>query len=214
MKQISWSDITVEQFQEVYQLSLSEDIDEVSRIERVITIMYGLTTQEVEGLIMPEFNQMARQCADIMAGVIPGKPVREIKIGKRRYSIIYDPSKLRHRQYVELMQYGDKVIENMHLIMASLVQPVTWYGKRLKNNVDDHTSIADEMRNARFIDVYHCCVFFCKLYMNLMENIKDSLVKKMTKAGMPNHQLIQLINSSQSIMAGSIIQEKWPLLKG
>lgn len=213
MKQISWNDITVEQFQEIYQLSLSTDIEEMARIERIISILYGLTQQEIEDLNMVEFNQLAKHCTEIMTGQIPGKPVRKIKVGKHKYSIIYDPSKLVHRQYVELMQYGDQVIDNLHLIMASIVQPTTWYGKKLKNNVDDHSIIAADMRNARLVEVYHCCVFFCKLFINSIQDIKEYLAKEMAKGAMTNHQLMQLINISQSIMAGSITLEKWPFLK-
>lgn len=215
MRRLSWNNITVQQFQDIHRLSNSRDLDDIARAECAITILYNKTEHEVENLTLAEFNRLAKESAFVLGGEgsIPGKPVRQMKIGKSRYSITYDPSKLRHRQYVELIHYGDKPIENMHLIMASIVQPVTWYGKKLKNNVDDHGEIATAMRQARLIDVYHCCVFFCKLFMNSMEHIKGYLAKEMAKAGMQGHQLMQLINSSQNIMAGSITHEKWQYLK-
>lgn len=210
MRQLAWKDITVQQFQGIYKLSISKDMEDIDRAHCAISIIYNMTEHEVDNLSLVEFNKLAKESAFVLGGEgdIPGKPVRKIKIGRRRYAIIYDPTKLRHRQYVELMQYGDKLIENMHLIMASVVQPVTWYGRKIKNNVDDHRAIAADMLNARLIDVYHCCVFFCKLYINLMQDIKDSLVPEMAREGMPIRQLIQLIENSQSIMAGSITLEK------
>lgn len=214
MKQLSWSNITVQQFQDIYRLSITRDLDDISKAECAITILYDKTEHEVDNMTIAEFNRLAKESAFVLAGEsgIPGKPVRRIKIGKHRYAITYDPSKLRHRQYVELLQYGDKPIENMHLIMASIVQPVTWYGKKLKNSVDDHSAIAEDMRSARLVDIYHCCVFFCKLFVNSIQSIKDSLMKEATKEAIPL-QLIQLINSSQNIMAGSITHEKWQYLK-
>lgn len=215
MKSLSWRNITVQQFQDIYRLSITRDLDDIAKAECAITILYDKTEHEVDNMTIAEFNKLAKECAFVLAGEggIPGKPVRQIKIGKDRYSITYDPSKLRHRQYVELLQYGDKPIENMHLIMASIVEPVTWYGKKLKNNVNDHSTIAEDMRTARLMDVYHCCVFFCKLFVNSIQSLKGSLAKEMEKAGTPIHQLMQMTNISQNIMAGSITHEKWQLLK-
>jgi hypothetical protein len=215
MRQLSWNNITVQQFQDIHRLSLSRDLDDIARAECAITILYDMTEHEVENLTISEFNTLAKESAFVLAGEseIPGKPVRRIKIGNLRYSITYDPTKLRHRQYVELMQYGNKPIENMHLIMASIVQPTTWYGKKLNNNVDDHGEVAADMLKARLIDVYHCSVFFCKLFVNSMESIKGYLSKEMEKEWMESQQLMQLINSSQDIMAGSITHEKWQYLK-
>lgn len=208
MKQLSWSDITVQQFIDIYRLSLSRDLDEMERVERVIAILFDKSEQEVENLTVAEFNTMARQCAFVMTPEIPGKPVKQIKIGKRRYSIIYDPTKLRHRQYVEVIHFGDKPIEHMHLIMASVVQPVTWYGRRLKNEAEQHEAIASDLLNARVIDVYHSCVFFCKLYVNLIQHMRVSLVQEMMRKGVTRDQAILLVDNSWSAMAGFIAHEK------
>lgn len=208
MKALSWNDITVEQFQDVYRLSLSQDLDDITKTERVICIMFGLTEQQCENLPMPHFRQLAAQCAFLMTGQIPGKPSRTIKAAGRRYRVVYNPEKLKHRQYVEIMHFGDNPIDNMHLAMASLVNPITWYGKELKNNADDHQRIADDLRQARVIDVYHSCVFFCNLYVNLIENTKAYLVFQTMKEGRNQKEATQLWDYLQSVTAGCIPPEK------
>lgn len=213
MKALSWNDITVQQFQDIYRLSLSQDLDEMTRLERVVCIMFDLTEQQVDLLSMTQFKELAAQCAFIMSGEIPGKPMKQIKVGKNRYQIVYDPTKLRHRQYVEVLHFGEKPIENMHLAMASLVNPVTWYGKKLKNKGEDHLRIADDLLRARVIDVYHSCVFFCNLYVNLIEGIKAYLVADMMKQGARKDQAITLVNNLQSVTAGCITPERLQLLK-
>jgi hypothetical protein len=213
MKQLSWEDITVQQFLDIHRLSLSQDLEEMEKVERIICILFDKTEQEVENLTMLEFRELASQCAFVMNSQIPGKPVRQIRVGKKRYSITYDPTKLRHRQYVEILHFGGKPVENMHLIMASIVQPVTWYRKRLKNEAEDHPAIASDMLNARVVDVYHACVFFCNLYVSLMENIKASLVVEMMRKGATKDQALALLNSSQTAMAGFIQPGRWQHLK-
>lgn len=213
MKHLSWSDITVQQFLDLHRLT-GQKLDDMERVEKTIAILYDLTERQVEELSISEFNRLAKQCAFVLTSDIPGKPVRTIKAGKKRYSITYDPTKLRHRQYVEIIHFSDKPVENMHLIMASVVQPMTWYGKKVRNEAEDHPAIASDMLSARVVDVYHACVFFCKLYVNLISSIRVYLVTEMMKRGMSREHATTLVDSSQNAMAGFIQPGKWPLSKG
>src|SRR5688572_14215619 len=184
----SWQTLTVGQFLDLYRLSITPDLEDMTRLERAVAILYDKTEREVEEMTMGEFTSLSQKAAGFITDKIPGKPVKTIQIGRQRYRIIYDPTKLKHRQYVELVHFGEKPVENMHLIMASIVQPVTWYGRRLPNNADDHPALASAMLQARVVDVYHAAVFFCKLYVNLIKAIRASLVLEMTQKGMTKEQ--------------------------
>jgi hypothetical protein len=208
MKTLSWGTITVQQFQDIHRLSISPDLDEFDRVERAICILFDMTEQQVDDLPVTTFNALARQCTFALTDKVPGKPVKSFRIGRNKYAITYDPTKLRHRQYVEVLTFGEKPIENMHFIMASLVQPVRW-GIRRKNEAKDHEAIATDMLNARLVDVYHSCVFFCKLWVSLMERIRASLVLQMMRAGMTKDTALELLNSSINAMAGFIQPGKW-----
>src|SRR5690349_9474879 len=161
----SWHTLTVGQFLDLYRLSINTELDEMGRLERAICIIYDLTERQVEEMLVTDFTQKAKHAAQFLTNKIPGKPVKKIKVGRNVYRITYDPTKLRHRQYVEVLTFGEKPIENMHLVMASVVQPVTWYGRAKRNEAEQHIEIANDMLKARVMDVYHTCVFFCKLYM-------------------------------------------------
>lgn len=213
MKQLKWEDLTVQQFQDIYRLSLATDLDETDKVARAICILHDMTESQVDEMTITRFNELAKQCAFVMKGNIPGRPVRVIRIGRKRYRVNYKPSTLRHRQYVEIIHFSDKPIDNMHLCMASLVEPVTWYGRCLPNKAEDHQVIASDLLQARVIDVYNSCVFFCKLYSSLIDNIAASLIAEMMMAGMTREEAILLLRTSQSAMDGSIQQGKWPPLK-
>lgn len=208
MKTLSWSNITVQQFQDIHRLSITPDIDDFDRVERAICILFDKTESQVDDLLVSEFEALARQCSFALTEQIPGKPEKKISAGGKQYAITYDPTRLRHRQYVELITYSEKPFDNMHLIMASLVQPVKW-GMRKKNRAEDHQVYATDMLNARLIDVYHSCVFFCKLWISLMERIRASLVVEMMKKGMTKETALELLNCSINGMAGFIQPGKW-----
>ncbi|MGN6416111.1 MAG: hypothetical protein ACTHMC_01375 [Pseudobacter sp.] len=208
MKTLSWGTITVQQFQDIHRLSLTPDIDDFERVERAICILFDMTEQQLGDLPVKEFTALARQCTFALTDQVPGKPVKSFRIGRKKYAITYDPTKLRHRQYVEILTFGDKPIENMHYIMASLVQPVRW-GMRRKNEAKDHEAISADMLNAKLVDVYHSCVFFCKLWLSLMERIRASLVFQMMQTGMTQSTAQELLSSSINAMAGFIQPGKW-----
>lgn len=198
---MDWSNISVQQYQDLHRLSLDENVDEMDRIVRAICIMYNKTETQVDDMSVSEFNNLAKSCNFLFTNEIPGKPQRTIRIGTRKYTIQYDPTKLTQRQYVEILSFGTKPIENMHLIMASLVQPVKW-GFKQKNNVKDHPKVAMDMLNARVIDVYQTCVFFCKVYSSLIKNIRGYLIREMMQKGATKEAAEQLVTSSQNAMDG------------
>jgi len=204
-----WNKITVGQFQAIYKLSQDTTMQPEDIACGIISILYNMTLAQVDELPMETFNELSKQSAAMLnVENMPGKPVRILKASGKKYGIIYDPTKLKHRQYVETITYGDKPIENMHLVMASIVQPVTYFGRWLPNDVNKHADIAADLQQARMIDVYHSCVFFCKLYLNSMQAIKPYLISEMMQKGMSQEAATKLLTTSINTLAGHILPEK------
>src|ERR1044072_182683 len=212
----SWEDVTVGQFMDLQTLAKREaDPDnQYEKAENAISIFYGLTPKQIDELPTPEFNAMAKHCAELMKMPLDGKPQRIIFANGKRYEIIYDPKQLRHRQFVEIQHFvSNGMFENIHNILASIVMPIGRFGRRIKNTAELHDEISNDMLDAKITDVYNTCVFFCKLYLNSLLHIRGYLVHKMMQQGATKEQAMALINSSISAMAGSITQKKWQLLK-
>lgn len=205
----SWADVTVGQFVDLQTLSKNKDIDEIEQAEQAVGIFYDLTLREVEELPINEFNRLSRECANIMTSKIEGKPKRIIQGGKGKYEVIYDPKKLVHRQFVEIHHFTENMMENIHNIMASLVRPVGKFGVSKKNTAEDHLRISEDLLEAKIVDIYHSCVFFCKLYLNSLVHIRGYLVHEMMEKGATKDQAMTLINSSIGAMDGYLIQKNW-----
>ncbi len=202
---MDWSKITVQQFQDIYKLTKNTALDETDKVVRVIGVIFGVTEKQVDEMTQVEFNAKAKECAFLMENTaIPGKPVSRMRIGTKWYKIQYNPAKLRHRQYVEILHYSNSPIENMHLVLASLVQPVKW-GIVRKNKAEDHEAIAADMLNASLCEVYHAAVFFCKLFINSMESLRQYLVAEMMKTKkIARTTAEQIVGVSLNAMAGFI----------
>ncbi len=203
---LSWQNITVQQFQDVYRLSENKTLDDMQRLEKIIAILFDKTEKEVEEMSINEFSELSKQCAFMLnAKTIPGKVVKYIKVNGRKYFIEHHPKKLmakmRHRQYVESIHFSEKMIDNIHYLMASLVQPVKFGFIKMRNTAKMHEAIADDMLQARFIDVYHTAVFFCKLYVGSIATIKDYLNAEMTKMNMSTEKII-IQQALQTVMDG------------
>jgi len=214
---MTWNDLTVEQFQQIYRYCNRKDIEEFEKLEGIISIMYNLTFEQIQELSMTDFNFKAKEVGfllnqDEFIGDPNGIPLKYIKANGKTYFVNYEIKKMKYRQYVETMHYQNDPILNLHLIMASIVQPVKW-GFRRENKAEDHAKIAQDILKAKMSDVYKSCVFFCKLYLTLIHNSKDYLITEMTTKGLTESEAINSLNASLEIMAGFIRHENWQPLK-
>jgi hypothetical protein len=209
----SWQDITVGQFIDLTSLSQQKVTDEVEHADRAIQIMYGLTPMEVENLQLQEFKELARNATRIMTSAVDGKPKKIIHGAKHKYKIIYDPKKLTQRQFVEIQYFSEAMIPNMHFIMASIVNRIGRFGKVEKNTAEAHEEIANDLLDAKINDVFHACVFFCKLYLNSLVHIQGYLMYEMIQKGATKEQARTLLDNSINAMAGSITQKDWLISK-
>jgi|GEM_PF-3061855 len=206
IKAISWADVTVHQYQQVYQILISNPQDDIEAVQRIVQIMYGLTSDQADNLSIEEFNRLAKSVRFLFEqGIIPGQPKKVLRIGGNRYKVCYDLQKMRHRQYVEVVswtQTEQDMILNMHRCMASIVDPINWYGRRRKNMADEHTRIADDMLNAPVLDIYHSCVFFCTQFRYLIDSIQPYLVEEMMSKGMSRTMAEAAVELSKGITDG------------
>ncbi len=162
---MNWQTITVQQFQQLHKVSTSNDSDEDKSVQAV-AILYNMTEAQVDDMDLLQFKKLCAKTAAVLdISQIPGKP--ETRIGN--YKIVYNPAKLKHRQYVEINHWVDNQIENMHLIMASLVVPIKWNFWTSPNKSEHHEQYATDILQQPFYKVYQACVFFCELYKALIE---------------------------------------------
>ena len=213
---MTWNDITVEQYQAVAKLIAEKDVTDVDKEVNVMCLLLDMSPKQVDELLIDQYKKKAKGIAFIFGNEIEGKPRRFIKANGKTFFVNYKIEKQRFGQYIESVTYGADHIENLHLLMASIVQPVK---KRIgfkfiqKNDSTRHEEIANDMLKARFIDVYHAAVFFYRVYRGSIKVMKGYLVAEMVKKGMTNLQALQTVTTSINAMDGFITPKWLPTLR-
>lgn len=211
----SWNTITVEQYQQIVSITQSKDTEE-EKVINVMSCLLDLTIRQIEDLTLQEFNKKAKEIAFVFSKEIPGKPEKYIKANGKIYFINYRIEKQRFAQYVEQLRFSQEPMPNLHLLFASMVQPVkkVLFFKRVgKNDSNRHEEVSNDILKARFIDVYHTAVFFYRVFRGSIKLMKDYLKSELMEKGLKEKEADLLIMSSINAMDGFITPKWLPTLK-
>ena len=208
---MTWNDINVFQFQQI--VKAKEEQDSIERDSKLIAIINGWTERDVDSLPVLEFANQKKKL-NFLNDEITGKAVDYINVNGRRYKCIYDIRKINAARYIEGKTFSQELIPNLHKIAASLVYPMKkslFKWKLDKYDASKHEDYAQDMLEAKFIDVYHSVVFFYHLYRNWMEISRGYLISEMEKQGVMNPE--KVVADLLNIMDGSIVPKLLQITK-
>ena len=201
--------MTIKQFQELYYVATSDDMDFDKSI-KMVGIVTGKTPEQVERMSMIKFNFLCgmvhRQFKIFEKDLMKGKPKKIFRVGKRFYRINYDVTKCKSSTYVEVSTFSTDIIQNLHKIMASIVTPVKFKWGRWV----EHEELASDLEQMDFEVAYHAAVFFYTLFNVSMRVIQPYLVSEMTKKGIAKEKAEEILMTSQNILDG-FIMPRWSL---
>ena len=195
------SEITVGQFQELWKINKS-DLDPEEKLTEMVAAISGKTTNEVDQLTVPEFNKLAKEVKEILSQPLPDSKPPKTLCG---YGITYEPARLNRGQYVTVLHFvkGD-VVENCHLILASL----TYDPKTGKHDSERHKEIAEQMQEAKLVDVYPATVFFCELFKVSMKSLQSYLVKELMTKGAKPGMAVEAVSSLMTGLDGFLMPSR------
>ena len=201
--------MTIKQFQELYYVATSEDMD-LDKSIKMVGIVTGKTPEQVEKMSMRKFNILCGAVHNhfkiFEKDLLKGKPKKIVRVGKRFYRINYDVTKCKSSTYVEVSTFSTDIIQNLHKIMASIVTPVKFKWGRWV----EHEELASDLEQMDFEVAYHAAVFFYTLFNVSMRVIQPYLVNEMTKKGIAKEKAEEILMISQNILDG-FIMPKWSL---
>ena len=156
---MNWSDISLWQFQQLYALKQAD-----STHEKLIGILHDMTDRQVA-----ELTQRDKIRLSLGLNFLNTEPdtrlVDIIKTEGREYSTKFNVRKMPAARYIEVKHFGGDVFGNMHQIAASMVTP-----KFEVYDAFNHADYAEDMQNARFVDVYGSVIKFLQGINNLDQN--------------------------------------------
>jgi hypothetical protein len=177
---MNWKNLTVAHYQALYPISRDKELTDEDRSVKIISALYGLTEAQIDDLPMKEFKSMLRESNFLLDPIPSVKPVKYLSGKKRKYKILYDINDLPFARYAEIKTFRgsteEDLILNLHKIVTSMVMPVKFF-KVQKYNAANHADYASDIQDAKFIDVFNICVFFCHLFAASIASTRDYFIR-------------------------------------
>ena len=206
---MTWQDLNLFQYQQLVNALKVED--EIDKTVKIVSIVTGLTENEVLSLSIADFNKEKAKL-NFLSEEIEGKPVKFIDVNGKRYKCIYDVRNIPAARYVESKVYGADLVNNIHKLAATMVVPMkkTLFGWKLdKYDASKHEEYSQDMLEARFVDVYHSAIFFLSVFLNLIKCSEDFLIQSLTQQKIPSEQT-EAVQNFLKYMDGTIPYMKLP----
>ena len=203
---MTWSDVTVWQWQQINNLlTKKDDLTELDIAVKSLAILTNRTETQIDSLTITELNEQLKEIVFISTTAPVPKPVDYIKINKNKYRCIYDVRQMPYTRYLETKFFGDDIVNNLHRIGASMIRPMklTWRGYKLaKYDASKHEEYAENLLSAPFESVYGSIVFFCQVFSDSIKNLADYFKEEMTKQGMSPMEAEKSVEILCSVMDG------------
>jgi hypothetical protein len=201
--------LTIQKFQELYQISTME-IDEIDKSILLVACITNKKKEDIETMNIDKFNMLCKSINEKMnlEGIVNdnAKPKQYVRVKGRWYFLNYEIGKapMNTGRYVEVATYSDDTIGNLHKIMATMATPLKWSWKGLViDNKKNHKQISEDMLQLDFNVAYHAGVFFYALFTKSIKNSITYFTSISDKA-----QVQRLMQNLVGVLDG-FITAKW-----
>ena len=204
-----WEKISVWQYQQIYNVLNSKDKNDTDLDinVRLMAIVNNMTEMQIDSLPLNKYAEL-KETISFLNEPIKGKPVKFISSSNnKRYRINYDVSKMPFARYIESKVFSEDLYGNMHKLAATMVIPQKrklGFWVDLPYDASSHQEYANDMLEAKFVDVYHSLVFFYQLYRNWIEVSQDYMANRLIKAGMKKAEAKEVVANLLNILDGNI----------
>jgi hypothetical protein len=179
-----FNELTIAEFLKCKSIADLED-DPLQRKIKLLASVSNRTIDEVESLPIDVLTKQIKEFSEVETLGANAKVNMKFKINGRRFIIIWQTQKLTSAQYIDATFFckdQDKLIYNIHNILASLSIEKNWYGKKLKYDGSNHKEVADLiLNNMKIKQAYPILLFFCKYFKELYATTQTYLELQILK---------------------------------
>lgn len=179
---ISWSDITVGQYQEMMMV---QSDTEIGKFIECIAIALDIDPQSIRDMPYKDYTSLQHKMSFI--GIEPRKDIQKIiEIDAIRYGLEPDMSLITAGVFIDAEQFKQDAISNLHNTLALIYRPIT---KEVGDTyeIEPHQARGFEKRAALFRDrlsievVLGATLFFSLLGMELSTHMLESFISQVEK---------------------------------
>jgi hypothetical protein len=203
--------LTVGQYQALYEI-YSSSAEEIDKSIASISLLTGLSPEEVEDLPIDQWRQMSAEVAELYL-----EPVQDVIIPKfielksGTYALC-KINELRISQIVDLKKYiGKAIVPHFHKIAVCVLRPVSRVGPLQfwrKYDRKKKDELAEEIRQSNFMLIHGLCVYLVNLW-----NLTVSELRPAIKIHLATHPVLKDVDPQvKEILEGEfVIDNHYPL---
>ena len=184
---MNWNDINVFQWQQLQQAIANrpKDDTDLDLAIKCLSIITNTTELEIDSYSIDKLNTELKKTEFMHIAPNP-KAVDYIEVNGRKYKCIYDIRRMPFARYFETKYFSTDVAKNLHNIAGCMVMPMkkNWLGRWVVDKYDSskHDEYAQDMLEAKFVNVYGAVVFFYLVFKGWIKTSKGYLVSEMMKS--------------------------------
>lgn len=190
----NYNELTIKQFLKIKTISDFEE-DQLQRKVLILSEISGKSVDEIESMPIGKMLKAIGGLDKIEHLQTDEKIKLKFKIKGRRFTIKWKEQDLTSEQFIDVSHFckdPDKILINIHNILASVCVERNWYGKELGYKGDKHKEIADLFYNEMKISTaYPIMLFFCRYYKELQSNILTFLESEANQAMKNTKELME-----------------------
>ena len=202
---ITWQNITVGQYQDLYKL-IQSDLDPLDKEVQCIAMLANMTIEQVEALTLDKYKALRQSTTWAFDTPPSGKEVKKFL----KYRTIRKVQELDTGRYISIQSFLQMdLIDNLHNLMACIIVPR--FGKYDGNK---HEQYAAACKAAPFLAMYQTMVFFCKLFSDSMKALEPYLASQLQQAQpmMTSQEMNKQLMLLQSTLDGLPMLSELPTL--
>ena len=166
-----WDKLTVGQFISLYDIEINANLNIIEKQQKMLSIVEGKPESYYDTFKYRDLITEYGEKLSFFDNIPETKPVDFLQVGGKRYKFVHELNEITAGQYIDILAFSGEIMQ-LNKIAACFFLPMD--GKRYQPyGKIPHDVVADELLDAKFLDVYGCMLFFCQLFNEL---IADTII--------------------------------------
>lgn len=139
MRDVKWNDLTIGQYERICSI-FKEDIDDEEKMIGVVTVVYGVTEDEVMRQPLTRTRDMIASVEGLKTSPDDVRTKKRYRLKGKLYNVCLDADKITTAQYIDYQTYSKDLERNIAEILSVVLIP---RGKRYGEGYDVAKLIGD-----------------------------------------------------------------------
>lgn len=169
-----WDKLTVGQFITLYDIEVNANLNIIEKQQKMLAVVEGKEESDYDDYKYRDLMHEYAEKLSFFDNMPEAKAVDFLQVGGNRYKFCHEISEITAGQYIDILAFSGEIMQ-LNKIAACFFLPME--GDKYKGyGVVPHDVVADDLLNAKFLDVYGCMLFFCQLFNELISSTITSSV--------------------------------------